>query len=505
MLKSATPFPRRRLRAAGLIGMGLVLISIIFLQQLVARSQAARELKPPFRLIKTNDPLPASGVPPLPIDAPIILTQTFDSSYSPLFTINGSGWHQISFSGIVDTFTWGRVSGPPITNTVWNAGTNPPGTNPLTPGTPYTNNQRSLLVYGPLDLRDYGAAVMTATYYSDVQAGDFFGAAYSTDGTNFYAISSESGREPSLSIKRTGYYNLNAATRQPNVWIAFYFTSNDDNQNALGTYLDDVVVRAAPLSKTYMPIVARAEPPTPTPTATPSSNFVYNYTFGSGSNTDTQFIEWGNKVVDADCFSTDSGGCKWGQDIVTSGHPSGAMTMYQTGLDALAGASPNNTAPTDFELSADFYVIQGKSDARLGLVFDTSAGAFGRNGDTPYFDPNRNLYKFDLQFNENDNTVLSYYRLQKCGIDINTCTNIVEKTQLPAGLVGNTGAWNTIAIQRLGNNIKVYVNGSLLLDVSDSTYVGAKKYGVFLQTKRLNNPANPIKIRFDNVRVRSLP
>jgi hypothetical protein len=271
---------------------------------------------------------------------------------------------------------------------------------------------------------------------------------------------------------------------------------------ARGAFVRDVVLRGSPTIKIYFPSVRHE--PTPTPTATPQVPYLYNYTFGSGLNTDPQFLEWGGKVSNATCYTAGGGGCNWGQDIVTSGNPGGAMTMNQTGLDALAGASPNNTAPTNFELSADFDVLQGKANARIGLVFGASDNAFDRNR-VPYFDPNRNMYKFDLQFNEIDNTLMSYYRLQKFVTSSNGYVNIVEKSQLPAGLVGNTGTWNNIKVQRLGTNIKVYVNGSLLFSVDDDTYVGSRKYGLFLQTTDHNSTTNPIKMLFDNVRVRSLP
>jgi hypothetical protein len=150
-------------------------------------------------------------------------------------------------------------------------------------------------------------------------------------------------------------------------------------------------------------------------------------------------------------------------------------------------------------------VVQGKSDARLGLVFNTSDNAFGRTDGKPFFDPNRNMYKFDLQFNESNNTVMSYYRLQKFVTSSGGYVLIVDKTSLPSGLVGNVDTWNNITIQRLGNNIKVFVNGTKLIDVNDGDYVGSKKYGLFLQTKRLNSSGNPLRIRFDNVRVRALP
>ena len=490
----------RRLIPAVVIVIGLLLIGAVTIQQVTAQNSGG--LKPPFKLVRTGTvtSFGPHGPATLPLSATIIMSQTFDNTYSPTPDLNQTGWHESYVAAAASHVTWKYVGTAPLANTVWSAGSSL--LNPAT-GT-YTNGQQALLIYGPLDLTDYYQLVMTGTYWLDTAPGDYFGLAYSTDGTQWNELYAESSADPSLSHAHTFYASLNQIARTSGVWVALTFVSNNDNLVARGAFVRNVVLRGNSTLKNYLPFVRIDKTPTPTFTPTPPPA-LYNYTFGNGASNNPDFLTWGGKVSNVDCFTTDSGGCKWGQDVITNGNPDGAMNMYQTGLDALAGASPNNTAPTDFELSADFYVVQGKSDARLGIVFDASNSAFGLDNGTPFFDPNRNLYKFDLQFNENDSTIMSYYRLQECGVDINACGNIVDKTSLPVGLVGNTGTWNTIKIQRLGNNIKVYVNGSLLVNIDDGTYVGSKKYGLFLQTKRHNSATNPLKIRFDNVQVRSLP
>jgi hypothetical protein len=502
----------RRIVPAVVIVVGLLIISAIMFQQVTA--QDGSDLKPPFKLHQPAQlAAPLSGVPPLPLNAPIIMSQTFDSSFvlttNYNFNVNDTSapWHLVNANGVIDAnYTWGPISGVPVTGTLWNVGTQQGGT-PIAAGQPYTKNMQAYAIYGPIDLSDYTSAFISMTYVMDTLKGDLFGVAFSTDGTNFTMPTAIDGRDPSLSVKHTAYYIFpKEFVRRKPVWIALVFTSeNRDTIDALGVYVYDIVLRAQPAFKLWLPLIRRDPTPTPTLTPTPSIVYVYDYTFGSGQNTDTQFATWGSKVTDAGCSTSDAGGCKWGQDIVTSGHPGGAMYFYQNGLNALAGASPNNQAPTDFELSADFYTIQGKSDARIGLVFGASDSAFGRSGGTPFFDPNRNMYKFDLQFNENDNTVMSYYRLQAFVTSQNGYATIVDKSVLPAGLVGNTGTWNNIKIQRLGANIKIYVNGFLLINVNDSTYIGSKKYGLFLQSKSFNSAGNPLRIYFDNVRVRALP
>ena len=497
----------RRHRAALLIGLGLLVISALFIQQVIAQSNQPPSLKPPFRLIRSDNLSPSGGVPPLPLTAPIIMTQTFDSSYLPSFTIAGNGWHQISFSGIVDTFTWGRVAGVPITDSVWCAGTNPPGASPLTPGTPYTNNQQSLLVYGPVDLSNFGSIVLTATYFSDIQPRDFFGAAVSTDGTNFVAISSESSRDPSLSTARTGYYNLNAYARRSNVWIAFYFTSNNDDVVALGTYIDAVALRGQPLLKTYMPILRLDVPPTPTPTPTPTATptqvgaIIDNYTFGDGSNTNAEFKAWSGKYnysCGSDCTVT--------QDATTNGNPDGAINYSAGGTGVLVGTSPNHTIPTNFELRADIMVVEGKQDARFGLIFGASSSTFYVDSGDGHIkmNPAYNFYKLDLNIDPNDETLVDDVRLQRWSGG--AATNLVGRTRLPAQCQRVTGQWNNIRIIRQNDKITVYVNGCPIIpSVTDNTYTGTKKYGVFLHPQTANNNSNPLKIRFDNVVVIQLP
>ncbi|HTP08246.1 MAG TPA: hypothetical protein VMP08_08355 [Anaerolineae bacterium] len=505
----------RRIVPIIVIVVGLLLVSAVMIQQVAAQDGGG--LKPPFKLHKpANLAAPLSGVPPLPLSAPIVMSETFDSGfaynvrYNHDVSITTVPWHLVDDTGHVEhSYTWGRVDSAPMTDTLWVAKTTPPSaSSPIEAGQPYTKNMQAYAIYGPIDMQDYTSAFISITYKMDTLVGDDFGVAFSTNGTDFTMPVGRSGRNPSLSATNTDYYLFPDNTRyQSHVWIALVFTSQDnDNIDALGVFVDEVVLRANPAYKIFMPLIRRDPTPTATPTLTPTpAGYVYNYDFGSGLNTDPQFATWGGKVTDASCYTTDTGGCKWGQDIVTSGHPDGAMTMYQTGLNAIAGASPNNLTPANFELSADFYVIQGKSDARLGLIFNAGNSTFGRSGSTPTFDPDSYMYKFDLQFNESDNTVMSYYRLQRCDNKFSTCSNDVEKSTLPAGLVGNSGSWNTIKIQRYGTNIKVYVNGSLLVNINDGNYVNLYKYGLFLQTKLLNNSTNPLRIRFDNVRVRTLP
>ncbi len=492
----------RRLRNLA-VSLGVMAISIGLLQQVLANTDPSA-LKPPYHL--NLAPLSTSSVilPNPALSGTILISETFDSSYAPTTTLSAVGWHEVTGTLAAHGYTWGRVTTGPHPDSAWVAGTRLNGEPALTPGTdPYTNGMEALLIYGPLDLSQYGSAAVTATYFLDSQPGDYFGAAASTDGSNFTALSVESSQDPSLSVTHTGTFDLHAYARTSAVWIAFYFVSNSDDNVGLGAFVDDTVLRAVPLSKTYLPVISKPAP-TPTPTPIPPAAYLYNYTFGSGLNTsNADFLDWGGTYAnscDGSCDPT------YGQDLSSSGNPDGAMSLYLNTLNDIAAASPNVMASTNYTYSADLYVVQGKIAARFGLIFGASLSTFGRDGSgNPTFDPNRNFYKFDLQFSDSDSSVVSYYRLQLCQNGFSSCTLLFNKTNVPGGVIGNSGTWNNIKIVRNGSNIRAYVNGTQFLNVSDSTFIGTRKFGVFVQSKDYNNSGNPLKIRFDNVTIQSLP
>ncbi len=525
MSHSMPSLTTRRTGAAILIGLTLLLVSVFVFQPASAQREPAR-LKPPFKLIGVDKvTTPLGGLPPIPLNAPVIVTETFDSTYvgrSSTILNDGKPWHEVDSNGTTTSYTWGYVSGLPITDTVlpitdtvWNAKTNPSGTYPIDPGTPYTINQNSLLIYGPVDLSDYSAVIISATYYLDVQDGDFFGVAYSTDGQNFNAVSAENGRDPDLSIKHVSYWRLPAdAARKTGVWLAFYFNSLDHPIDALGVYIDDVVIRAQELYKIYLPLIRRDFTPTPTPTATPTitptptptatptvtptpQTAVDDYEFGAGSSSNPQFIEWGGPYTYS--CGTD---CDVTQGISTNGNPSGAINYAVGGMDVIEGTSPNHTIPTNFDLSADFMLVEGKKDGRFGLIFGASTSTFYKDGDIIKMRPQYNYYKIDLNVDPNDETLVSDVRLQRW--DNGVATNLVGRTSLPAQYQRSKGQWGNLRVVVKNSYITVYVNGyAVIVDRYDANYTTSnRKYGVFMHPQAANNNANPFKVRFDNVIVR---
>ena len=485
-----------------LMGLGLLAISALLIQQVLAQN-VQPGLKPPYH--RNLHPVTASDVivPPLPLDAPILVSEDFGSSYAPTTTLSAVGWHQVTGTQATVGYTWGRVITGPHPDSVWIAGT-PLNAEPvLSPGTDtYTDGMQALLIYGPIDLSDYGAAFISATTFLDAQPGDFFGAAVSTDGSNFDALSAESSLDPSLSVTHTEIYALPIDVRRlSSVWIAFYFQSNDDHNVGLGAFIDDVVVRDEPLSKVYMPFVVKQ--PTPTPTSTPTATpipYVYNYTFGSGGSNNADFVAWGGKR--ASSCGTD---CTYTQDVIASpgGHPGGAMTLYLDAANSIGGASPNVQAPTNYELSADLYVYNGQKDARIGLIFGASQSTFDANKDNPAFNADRNYYKLELQFSTTDRNVLAYYQMHEC--TNGACGAITAQGNLPIGIV--SGTWNTVKVRQVGNQFTFYFNGTPMATGTGSSdwSTNRRKFGVYVEARGSNGNNGPLDMVFDHVTVTQLP
>jgi hypothetical protein len=180
------------------------------------------------------------------------------------------------------------------------------------------------------------------------------------------------------------------------------------------------------------------------------------------------------------------------------------MYLYNTQTFLTSMAGPNLTAPADFEIRVDFKVYKGKNNAHYGVVFEAGNSTFGRSGSTPTFDINTNYYKFGLQFPGAAGNVPADYRLERCDGNGSSCTKLVDRTQLPSG-AAVTGVWDTITIRRQGATITVLVNGYQLISISDGTYTGQRKFGMYVQSADVNGTANPLEIDFDNYRVRQYP
>ena len=498
----------RRLVPAAVIVLGLLLISAVVIQQVAAQDSGS--LKPPFKLHRAQSApsFDRHGPVALPLSAPIIMSQTFNSTYSPTVNLNQLGWHESYASGATSQYTWGRVTTAPLTNTAWSVGRNPAGFPLLNPATDtYTKGMQALLIYGPLNLSDYTQLVMTGTYWLDTAAGDYMGVAYSTDGTNWNELYAHSSSNPSLSQAHTFHASLNQIARKPLVWVALTFVSNDDDLVGRGAFVKDVVLRGNPAYKVYMPIIRLDPTPTPAPTFTPTpiANYRYFYAFNDETSTNNpDFNRWGGYR------STGCGtGCTFYQDLVKqpNGNPPPAFTLYLQGTNGKGGSGPRQNGVSlstalNFEYSADFYVYNGQLDARYGLAFDASSGTFPDSGNPP-MDPYVNYYMLEMRMDTATRTKVSQWQFVKV---VNGTRNaLTTAANLPITI--NQGQWHNMKVVQQGTTLSFYLNGQFVGAAAyDASWGDARRrFGLYIDVRASNGTNGPFEYFADNIAVRDLP
>ena len=509
--------PMRRVVPLAIIVVGLIVISALVIQQVSA--QTSRTLKPPFKLATADRSTqrPTDILPPL--DAPIVMSQTFDSSYQPVTNLAQLGWHELVGKDATSDYTWKYAGTVPFTDTVWAVGRNPSGSPLLNPATDYyTNGMEAVLVYGPLDMSDYSQAVFTMTYWLDTSPGDYVGVAVSTDGSNFTAANTESISDPTLATTRTLTLSLSPyIVRQPTVWIAVYLKSDAALPNGRGMFVHQVVLRGVPLSKTILPYVVNGYPPataTPTPTATPIATatptatpvvaYRYLYTFTSESNgNNPDFNRWGGNQSNS--CGTD---CTFYQSLVGGyGNPNPAFTMWLQGVNGKGGAGPRQngvslSTATNFEYSADVYVYNGQLDARYGLAFDATSGTFPDSG-TPPMNPYVNYYLLELKMNATTRTNVATWQFLRV---VNGGRQaLTTATNLPVSI--NQGQWHNLKVVQQGTTLQFYLNGQLVGSTTYDTAWGndRRRFGLYIDVRASNGNNGPFEYFSDNITVRDLP
>lgn len=496
-----------------LLGVGLALISLVMFQRALAEPPT---LKPPFKINHSTEarPFGLNGPEALPLNGTIILSQTFNASYAPVpaGTLGQKGWQEAVGSAAINQYTWMYTTTLPLTDTIWSAGRNPTGKPPLTDT--YTNSMEAMLIYGPLNLSEYYQIVLTATFWLDTKPGDFLGLAYSTDGSTWNDLYYASGADPNLTSPQTAIANLSALSGKPVVWIAFIFSSNNDNLNGRGAFLHDVVVRGTPYFRVFLPLV-RLDPtptptptktptPTPTPTATPGAvRYLYTFTNETATN-NPDFNHWGGNRTTS--CGTD---CNYYQDLVTlTGNPSPAFTLYMQGINGRGGAGPRQngaslSTATNFEYSADFYVYNGQLNARYGLAFDASSGTFPGGGDPP-MDPYVNYYLLELRMDSTTRTKVAQWQFLK--VVNGTRESVTSAANLPISI--NQGQWHNLkVVQKNDGTLSFYLNGQFVKSVAYDTSWSStrRRFGLYIDVRDSNGDNGPFEFFSDNITVKDLP
>ena len=493
--------------------MATTLASLTFLAALIVyQSTAAQEqaapippLNPPFKFEADQAAFTAAGFPVVPPSATRLLTETFGDSYQQTASITGTtpAWRYYVDPGSGSSMYWNRVISQVTdiyTDTAWAScglcnggvvGSLNPDTDDYPPG------QGAWLVYGPITLTNYYAAEVTFNYTMSVKSGDAFRFGISNDGTTFAGSQVPFAGDFTSSSWLTHTFNLGgyAGKGKPGVYLGFYFQSNGDANVGKGVFIDNVSLRAAPYKLTYMPVVAKNFA-----IATPTPQFRYNYTWDSGlAGDDPDFIAWGRSYSSGSPVVYEQGS--------TLGRAGDGMYVYntQTGLVTMAG--PDATAPTNLEISADFFVNTGKDNARYGIIFGADSTTFRRNtAGEPRFDANTNYFKYALIFPPGSgNDIAADYKFERCAGDGANCIEIVARTALPGGLGLGRYVWHTATVRRQGSTITLLVNGTVIRTLTDTNLGGDREFGMFIQSASANNPTVPLEVFFDNYRVTQLP
>jgi len=377
----------------------------------------------------------------------------------------------------------------------------------------------AMLIYGPVDLSDYFQVVLTTTFWIDTNTKlgadglpeDFLGLAYSTDGSTWIEpyIYIQSSSDPTLSNPHSTMLKLKELAGKPTVWIAFIFTSNDDNLNGRGAFIQDVVVRGTPYARLYLPLTRRDATPTPTatPTATPAPSYRYFYTFTDQSSTNNpDFNRWGG-----DKSTSCGSNCTFYQALAKNlGNPGNAFKIWIDGVNGKGGAGPRNNGvslvtATNFEYSADVYLYNGQKKARYGLVFDANSTALPDSGSPPFEadDSGSNYYTLELRVNDYDRTQVTQWQFVKVVAGVRK--GVVALTTLPYSLV--QGQWHNIKVRQSGAELQFYLDGQRVATQAYDTAWGdgRRRFGLYIQTDTSNGDGGPMEFFADNIAVKDLP
>ncbi|CAG0932068.1 hypothetical protein TFLX_02439 [Thermoflexales bacterium] len=496
-----------------LLGCGLALIALA--GEAVSAQPLRPELKPPFKFAERTA-APAAQTPPP--GSTVLMTETFGASFAPVTDLNGSTpqWRIIRNPADSAGYHWDKVdASAPIafSHSAWSAARLVTATQVLTPGESiYPAGQDAWLIYGPLDLSKFVYAHLSFEYYLDSQAGDTLLWGYSADGETFYG-NSQSGP---LGTWITDTFAFRANSTFQTVYLAFAFNSQADPQG-LGAFVRNVQLTAEPVKYGYLPLVLNNYA-APTPTLVPP---LFGYTFDQG---DTDLNKWGGAFYNTG--NTKFGQCIPGQCAIHSttahGNPTNSLRLYTNGLYSFIASSPNDIAPDDYDLYVDIspWVIYPKGPCSpygcpdddfgdwYGIIFNASSDTFGTNPSGFHY--NKPYYR--VYFYNVDSVKPIAIRLERCDGAANSGENSCHKlasSSLPDNFIGNASGFDTVRIQRRASgsdNIKVWLNGTLLITVTDTTYTGAShgKYGVFIFSWTQNATQNPpigyeMQIDFDNI------
>ncbi len=503
-----------------LVVLGLGLVGLLFVATFGPAAQAQSTpgpLTPPFRFVERQQPH-APSIDFVPPGSTVLLTETFGASFAPTTTLTGGTpeWRVITDTADTAGYYWGRVADTaPVTftNSAWPAVEPIAGGTVLTPGVDaYPPGQDTWLIYGPIDVSGFTYAHLGFESWRDIAASDLLSWGFSTDGQTFYG--NQQNGVTSEWVTNTLSMPLNWMTlRSQYLYLGFHFKSGV-SPAGLGAFIRELQLTAEPIHYVYLPLVLRMPTPTPSPTPTPTATpdpAIYKYQFdepdpfASGSDLN----KWGGYFYKTHPGSY--GPYAIGQTVrLGHGNPKNSLTLYTTGTFVIAAGSPNNLAPTNFDLYVDVSPWIMYQDSLYGVIFEASNNTFGANPGA--FNGGGNFYL--VYFGTGNSTAPKGVRLDRCGGG--SCTRLSGNAgndgfiAVPPGTIGNASGWDNLHVRRNGSAISVWVNNTLLFTVNNSAYVGSRKWGVFVLP--FNNDStccppsgNQLQVDFDNIKLYGLP
>jgi len=201
-----------------------------------------------------------------------IVTEDFEGDFP-------GPWNVFDNAGGYGEYYWGQRDCRPHSGSYsgWAVGAGADGSSLLC-GADYPHVAKSWMIYGPFDLSSASDAEVLFSYWNFSESDyDYLFWGASINGSNFYGVrtSGDSGGWNEVNFDLTDVYTLGDLTGQPEVWIAFVFTSDYTISKAEGAYVDDIVLHK---------VTGQPAPPTTTPTTTPTPD-------GSPSSLPTAF-DW---------------------------------------------------------------------------------------------------------------------------------------------------------------------------------------------------------------------
>jgi len=165
----------------------------------------------------------------------LIMSEYFEGSFPAV------NWSAYAPSGYADVY-WDDASCRSHTGG-WSGYVGDLGSESFGCGENYVNNMKSIMQYGPFDLSDSDDAYMSYYWWANTEVDfDNISVCASIDGTNFYGNlwTGDHTTWNQYTFDLTDVYTLGDLTGYNQVWIAFFFESDESITEAEGAYIDDI-------------------------------------------------------------------------------------------------------------------------------------------------------------------------------------------------------------------------------------------------------------------------